>query len=373
MRKIAVLVASRANFGRLKSVLRHIDAHPDLELQLIVAASALLPKYGCLDAIEREFRVDERLWCVLQGDTTANMARTTGVLTVQMAQALERLAPDALLVHADRYEMLAAATAAAYMNIPVVHTEGGEHTGSIDEKVRWAITALADWHLPVTERAKAELLARGVQEARCRVVGSPALDMLRDLPARNPLGLEPRSYVLVVLHPVTTEYGNAAQMAEAVADGVARVGLPVVWVAPNVDAGRAAIEAGQRVVDTMAPEDFGALLRDAAVLVGNTSAGIKEGAFLGVPYVCVGTRQRSRDSADNVLRVERVHAETVKIATRASMWSERPASSHCFGDGHSGQRIANFLAEVDLVHAGHRARARREQDAAAQERAAPLR
>lgn len=364
MRRVAVLVASRANYSRLKSVLRAIAAHPALELQLIVAASALLDRFGCVDLIERDgFSIDERLSCVLDGDAPHLMAHTTGLLTIELSQTFYRLSPDVVVVHADRYEMLAAATAAAYANILLAHTEGGERTGSIDDKVRWAITSLADLHLPVTQQAATALVVAGIPHGTVHVVGSPALDEIADLPP-GPLPLTAgvgaeidtsQPYLVVLQHPVTTEFGDAERQIKATVDAVRQLCMPTVWLWPNVDAGTDAISGALRRfreqdapnyirwVKTLPPAEFGHLLRDSACLIGNTSAGIKEGAFLGVPYVCVGSRQGGREHGGNVRFVE-CEAAAIEAAARAWLSAPRPAQDQRFGNGHAGEQVAEILA-----------------------------
>jgi len=363
--KVAVVVASRANYSRLKSVLQAIEQHPRLQLQLIVAGSALLDRWGCVDLIEAEFEIQERLYCVVDGDRPQNMAATTGVLMQYVSNTLARLRPNIVLVHADRYEMLAVATAAAYMNIPVAHTEGGEDTGSIDDKVRYAISHLADLHFPVTEKARQKILSLDIPDQAVTRVGSPSLDLLAGIDwSRKPDlmqkygGVGPcldlsQPYLVVLQHPVTTEYGATGSEIQATLDAVRDLRMQTVWFWPNVDAGQDAISEALRrfreienpdyvhFFKNLSPEDFGRLLKGCSCLLGNTSAGIKEGAFLGVPYVCIGTRQNGREHGKNTVFVD-YDTQQILSAVRYQL-GQIYEPDFTFGDGYASERIAAHL------------------------------
>jgi len=182
-RNICVVVASRANYGRIKSVMHHIQEHPDLELQLVVGASALLYRYGMvIDVMIRDgFEPSAKVYFVLEGENPTTMAKSTGLAIIELSTIFERLKPDIVLTVADRYETIATAIAASYMNIPVAHTQGGEITGSIDESVRHAITKLAHLHFPATDKAAERLIKMGEDPRTVHVTGCPSLDLLMDL------------------------------------------------------------------------------------------------------------------------------------------------------------------------------------------------
>ena len=153
-KQICVVVNSRANYGRIKSVLVEISEHDDLELQLIIGASALLHRFGLVvEQIQQDgFRVDARLYSIVEGETPVTMAKSTGLAVSELATLFENLRPDVVLTVADRFETIATAVAASYMNIPLAHTQGGEQTGSIDESVRHAVTKLAHIHFPAKKK-----------------------------------------------------------------------------------------------------------------------------------------------------------------------------------------------------------------------------
>ena len=331
-RKVCVVVNSRANYGRIKSFLQAAREHADLELQLIVGASALLYRYGAaIDIIRADgFEPDAVVHSIVEGETPVTMAKSVGLGTIELATQFQALCPDVVLTVADRFETIATAIAASYMNIPVAHTQGGEVTGSIDESVRHAITKLSHIHFPATERARDFLIRMGEAPDTVHMTGCPSIDVLAD----SDLGLEAglferykgvgaqvdpsKPYIVVLQHPVTTEYGDGLSQINATLDAVDRIGrrgMQVIWLWPNVDAGSDDVAKGLRVfreqhrpdyltlVRNFAVEDYAKVLNSASCLVGNSSSGIREGAFLGVPCVSIGSRQAGRERATNLMDV----------------------------------------------------------------------
>src|SRR6187549_3303455 len=195
IRKICVVVTARPSYSRIRTALRAIQQHPDLELQLVVAASALLDRYGnAIQAIERDgFPIKARVYMVLEGENLVTSAKSTGLGLVELATVFDNLQPDAVVTIADRYETLATAVAASYMNIPVVHVQGGEVTGSIDEKVRHAVTKLANIHLVSTKLARERVIKLGEEPASIMITGCPSIDIAADVAARPELDFDPFS------------------------------------------------------------------------------------------------------------------------------------------------------------------------------------
>jgi UDP-hydrolysing UDP-N-acetyl-D-glucosamine 2-epimerase len=376
VRKVCVVVNSRANYGRIKSFLRAAQDHPGLELQLIVGASALLYRFGsAIDVIRADgFEPKAIVHSIVDGETPVTMAKSVGLGTIELATHLEALKPDVVLTVADRFETIATAIAASYMNIPVAHTQGGEVTGSIDENVRHAITKLSHIHFPATERASEFLLRMGEQPDTVHVTGCPSIDVLVEtdlaLPAdmfqRNRgVGVEldvAKPFILVLQHPVTTEYGRGLAQIEATlkaVDRIGRQGTQVIWLWPNADAGSDDVAKGLRVFrenhnpDYLAlyrnfsVEDYARLLNNAVCIVGNSSSGLREAAFLGTPCVNIGSRQRGRDRARNVVDVPH-DADAIHAAIERQIARGRYPRSLMFGDGSSGKRIADILATAPL-------------------------
>src|SRR5882672_2878738 len=178
-RKVCVVVTARPSYSRIKTALKAIQEHPALELQLVVAASALLDRYGKAVSfmIEDGFDIAARVYMVLEGENPAAMAKTTGLGLLELATVFDNLRPDVVVTVADRYETLATAVAASYMNIPVAHVQGGEITGSIDEKVRHAVTKLADMHFVCTVKSSERVIRMGENPSTVFMTGCPSIDL----------------------------------------------------------------------------------------------------------------------------------------------------------------------------------------------------
>ena len=374
-RKICVIVNSRANYGRIKAVLGAIREHPQLELQLVAGASALLWRFGsAIDVIKADgFRTDATVYMVLEGENPTTMAKTTGLGIIELATIFENLRPDIVLTIADRFETIAAAIAASYMNIPVAHTQGGEITGSIDESVRHACSKLAHIHFPATEPARRRLVAMGEEPERIFMVGCPSIDVL----VRNDLSLDgtfaskygrtgvwlpvdfSKPYLIVLQHPVTTEYGRGFEQIQETLQAVFDIGMQAVWLWPNVDAGSDDISKGLRVFrEQYQPEfihfyrnfpveDYARLLNNAACIVGNSSSGLREGSYMGVPCVNIGTRQQGRDRGGNVIDVD-YSAAQIREAIQSQVAHGRYPRSTLYGDGQASARISEILSTVEV-------------------------
>lgn len=371
VRRVLAVTGTRADYGILRPVFRAIQAHPALELGVLVTGMHLASEFGLtVREIERDgFPIAARVDMLLAGDTGGAMAKSLGIGLIGMTQAIEALQPDIVLVLGDRGESLAAAIAAVHLNIPVAHLHGGEVTcgGMVDDVIRWAITDFAHLHLPTTPGAAERLVRRGEAPWRVHVVGAPGLDAAlatpltpREVLART-YGLEPdRPWLLAVQHPVTAEAEQAGKQMVETMEALAALGLPTVLIYPNADAGSGAmIEVIQRyrlphvrVFPSLPSPDYLSLLKEAAALVGNSSSGIIEAPSLGTPAVNIGTRQAGRERGDNVLDVGYDRDEIVAAVRRAlhdedfrRLVSRR---RNPYGDGRAAPRIAQLLAEVPL-------------------------
>lgn len=371
-RKVCVVITARPSYARIKSALHAIRQHPDLELQIVVAASALLDRFGnTVRVIEDEgFQVDRRVYMVVDGENLITAAKSTGVGLVELSTAFDDLKPDVVVTIADRYETIATAIAACYMNIPLAHVQGGEVTGSIDEKVRHAITKLADVHLVASEKAAARVIGMGERPETVFVTGCPSIDL-----AVEALAYEPRSasetlsryggvgpdidtskgYIVVMLHPVTSEYDLAAEQARIMLNAVDEIGYPTLWFWPNVDAGSDGMSKAIRTYreknrldhvhfyKNLRPLDFLSILISSRGIAGNSSVAIRECAYLGVPAVNVGSRQVGRDRGVNVTDIP--YAETTIVAAIREMWNgSRLPRDTIYGDGTAGKKIADALS-----------------------------
>jgi UDP-hydrolysing UDP-N-acetyl-D-glucosamine 2-epimerase len=374
-RKVCVVVTARPTYSRIKSALKAIQDHPDLELQLVVGASALLNRYGtAVRYIEQDgFEVAARVYMVLEGENPPTMAKTTGLGLLEMATVFDNLKPHAAVTVADRYETLATAVAASYMNIPVAHVQGGEVTGSIDEKVRHAVTKLSDLHFVATEKAAERVIRMGEDANTVFVTGCPSIDLAAVTLNDPGLNFDPiekyggvgetvdlsNGYLVVIQHPVTTEYELARKHAFETLHAVASLDLPALWFWPNVDAGSDGTSNAMRTFrereqpanmhffKNMMPADFLRLIYNCSCMVGNSSVGLRESSFLGVPVVNIGSRQRGRERGRNVIDVGYDRGEVME-AIENQIHNGRYPQDRLYGDGRAGERIAEHLAEVPL-------------------------
>ena len=374
-RKIAVVVTNRASYARIKSALAAIRDSDALELQLIAAASLLLDKYGrALSVMEQDgFRPAAKVYMVLEGENPVTMAKTTGIGITELSTIFDNLAPDLVLTVADRYETIATAIAAAYLNIPLVHVQGGEITGSVDEKVRHAITKFANYHFVSTKTAGERVVRMGEEPETVHVTGCPSIDLAATVERRGrvldfdpfekyfglgpAVALEPGRYVIVMQHPVTTDYEHAHEQIAPTLEAVATLQVPVLWFWPNVDAGSDGISKAIRrfreerrpthvhFFKNMPPEDFLSLLFCSGCIIGNSSVAIREASYLGVPAVNVGDRQSGRERAANVADVP-YDAAAITVAVQRQLAHGPYRSDVLYGDGRAGDRIAALLATV---------------------------
>ncbi len=368
MRKICIVVGSRANYSSIKSVMCAVRAHPDLKLQLVVGASALLDRFGAVvDVIEADgFEPDAKVTMIVEGETPGTMAKSTGLGLIELPTIFGMLKPDVVVSVGDRFETMATAVAAAYMNIPLAHTMGGEISGTIDESIRHAVTKLSHLHFPANKQAADRIVRMGEDPAAVHVVGCPRIDLVSEISRGNghlesPDWLEregvgahitlDKPFLLVSQHPVTTEYGQGeAQIVETLM-ALHELQMPTIMLWPNADAGSEDISRGMRKFrEKYRPEYirfYKNLMLGCACAIGNSSAPLREGAFVGVPTVNVGTRQQGRDRADNVVDAGHDRREII-AAINKQLAHGRYASSHLYGDGGAGARIAKILVDAPL-------------------------
>jgi UDP-hydrolysing UDP-N-acetyl-D-glucosamine 2-epimerase len=369
-RTIAVVTSSRADYSHLYWPLHDLAQHPAVELKLIVLGAHLAPQFGeTVKEIEKDgFPIAARLECLLSSDTDVGMAKTLGVAVLALADLLGQMRPDLLLLIADRYEMLAPASVALTLRIPIAHIEGGEISeGAIDDAVRNALTKMSHIHFTSTEGARARVVAMGEEQWRVHRAGAPSLDHIRrsrlfgvqELEERLQVSLQRRT-VVVAYHPVTI-VRDTTQEADSLFAALDNVDAQILFCYPNSDAGSHALmqrtrdflatRSDARVYVNLDAVTYWSLLRHAALLIGNSSSGIMEAASFGLPVVNVGFRQKGRERARNVLDAE---PETNAILARIDegMSSEFRASlagmANPYGDGHAAEKIVQVLTSTPL-------------------------
>ncbi len=348
-RRIAFAIGSRANWGSSKSV---IQACQDNELDVVVIAyaTALLDRYGSVvDEISRVADVI-RVSSHVEGGDPAQAVQSAGLAVGGMGNVFGRINPDVVYVVGDRYEVLAPAYAAQLLNIRVAHQMAGELTGTVDEPIRHAISKLAHMHFCATERSAARVLEMGEDPRHVHMTGCPRIDLCLDLQA------DPSArFVMVMMHPVTTELVDAGRQTDATLEAVHKAWKgPIHLWWPNSDPGCEAIvrrvrehHSTYQTHRSLPPEQFLSMLAGTACIVGNSSSAIREGSYLGTPAVNIGTRQSWRERGPNV--IDTTHdVEQIATAIRQQLQHGPYDSCELYGDGYAGERIADVLSRGEL-------------------------
>ena len=364
-RRICVVVLSRANYGRCRSIIQAAQNDPEVELQLVVGASAIDHLHGNVaDVIRAEgFPVAASVDFLLSSSSPLGMATTTGLGIVKLASCFDVLRPDVVVTIADRYETMATAIAASYQNICLAHVQGGEITGSIDESVRHAITKLAHVHFPATKMAARNVVAMGEDRRNVHLVGCPAMDQLfetksepLDISNLTGVGFEINGrapYYLVIYHPVTSEYGESDPGLEELITTITELNVQTVWLWPNADAGSDSISKRLRIwreqhkpkvrfIKNLPVEEYNKLLDGASCAVGNSSSFIREASILATPAVLIGSRQNERELAANAIRRDDYPTHSLKDLINKQAQS-KPDRSSLYGDGMAGKKIIDVL------------------------------
>ncbi|MGH9712533.1 MAG: UDP-N-acetylglucosamine 2-epimerase [Candidatus Acidiferrales bacterium] len=370
-RKVAVITTSRADYGHLYWPLRDLSAHEEVDLRIIALGSHLSPEFGhTIQEIEKDgFPIDARVECLLSSDSDVGMAKTIGLATLSLSDLLGQMRPDLLLLIADRYEILAPASVALALRIPVAHIEGGEISeGAIDDAVRNALTMMSHIHFTSTQAARDRVIAMGEEDWRVHRAGAPSLDHLRrqtlftreHLEARWGIDLSQPTF-LVVYHPVTIAR-DTLEEADALFAALSKLPEQLLFCYPNADAGsRALIErariflAGRKdghVFINLDALTYWSLLAQVELLLGNSSSGIMESASFALPTVNIGLRQQGRERARNVLDA----AADVDSILRAARLARSPelrrslaGMTNPYGDGFASETIVRVLTTVPLT------------------------
>jgi UDP-hydrolysing UDP-N-acetyl-D-glucosamine 2-epimerase len=373
-RRICFPITSRAYYGRSQLLIRKLHAHAEIELELMLGGSILLDKYSrhIADDIEAVgYNISTTLFNVIEGGNHVAMAKTACLTALEFTNGFYAADPDIVVICGDRFEQLAIAMAAAYLNKTIAHIEGGDVSGSIDESVRHAITKLAHFHFVTNDDARRRVIAMGEDpkyvftsgsldvEIASQVTASIDNEMINGYGVGSPIDLS-QPFLLVIQHPVTTEADNVAHL-EPTIRAVSELDVPAIWIWPNPDAGTgdmagrlrhfreaSARAAGKMRFITDVPADqFVALLKRAACLVGNSSAGIKECSFLGTPVVNIGTRQQGRLHAPNVTHVD-YDAPAIVAAVRRQIAHGPYAPSDIYYRPGASQAIVDVLCGAEL-------------------------
>ena len=369
MRKICVVTGNRSEYSKLKSVMKAIDEHPDLELILIVTASHLLDDYGkTVDVIRRDgFKVDSVARTVAAGEDLASMAKSAGLCTLELPTLFELYTPDIVLVVGDRFDALGTVIAAALMNIVVAHIQGGEISGTIDESIRHAITKLAHIHFPATAKSAERIIRMGERADMVFNVGCPSVDIILSVDTDScedichKFNLAPEEpFLIMIQHPVTTEFEFTRQQIRETLSAISELNIQAILLYPNVDAGSKDMVREIRMFDMAGKlehvskgkhvpfEDYIRLLAHASCIVGNSSSGIRESCYFGTPAVNIGTRQNKRERGTNVIDVDYDREQIREAILECIKHGKYNPPEYVYGKGNAGKEIASILSTIEL-------------------------
>jgi UDP-hydrolysing UDP-N-acetyl-D-glucosamine 2-epimerase len=379
MRKIVFIITSFIHYSRNLLILEELNRREDVDLHIVVGGTALLPKYSSRYAHVRAmleadgFQNIHELYFTLEGDNAVVKAKTAGLGIVEFSTLFNDIKPDMVVVRADRFEVLAAATAASYMNIPVAHIEGGDLSGTLDECIRHAITKLSHIHIATNNDARERLLRMGEDPRYVFNFGSPDIEVVHSAVQKGesvdftqtgsgaPINPD-EDFLMVMYHTVwqeALEEGRIAAQTKMLLNVVHDAQLPVVWFWPNADVGAEEIAHELRIFRDLTekhkirfsrylpPRMFISLLNKTRVLIGNSSAGIKESSYLGVPVVNIGSRQAKRMRAGNVIDVP-YECATIKSAIEEQLSHGKYEPSGLYKADNTSAQIASTLATTPL-------------------------
>ncbi len=369
-RKVCVVLVDRANYGRMKPVMHAIQRRRGLQLQVLATGTMVLERFDQPVRVVRGdgFDVDGEIYIELEGSTPTTMAKSIGFGLVEFASEFHRLKPDIVVLIGDRYEALAAAIAAAYMNITLMHIQGGEVSGSIDESARHAITKFAHFHFPSTQRAADYLVRMGERPDTVLGTGCPSSDIARSLSRQlspevvneHGGGLEidvASPFLLLVFHPTTTEFGGEQRQMQVLLSALDSLRQQTLLLWPNIDAGSDHISKAIRVyraqgnggwmrtLTNLTPENYLQVLASAACAVGNSSSFVRDAGYFGTPVVLVGNRQNGRETDEHVIRVP-MEMDAIVATIKKQLDHGRYPPSALYGDGHVSVRIAEALEKL---------------------------
>src|SRR3989344_1953734 len=375
-RKVCFVITSPIHYSRNMLVLQELEKRADVELHIIIGGTGLLSRYSLKDHGMREMLETDghtnihEIHFALEGDLPIVKGKTVGLGILEFSTLFNNLKPDIVVVRGDRFEVLAATVAAAYSNIPIAHIEGGDISGTIDESVRHAITKFSHIHFPTNDASRARVIRMGENAKYVFNFGSPDVEVARTLAKENhpfdvastgsgaPLDTS-QDYLIVMYHPVASELEKANEHARILVHAVHETGIPTLWFWPNPALGSEAVFKEIRIFNDQVkdhkirflkdipPREFIWLLKNSRCLVGNSSAGMKECSYLGIPVVNIGSRQNGRLKAENVVEV--LHdAKHIKAAIKKQAAVGRYPASNLYHSANTAKNIARVVATTPL-------------------------
>ena len=377
-KKICFFIGSRANYSSIKSVMKVVRGDSSLQFQLVLGSSSILERFGNVsNLIENDgFKIDYKFFNNLEGDNPITMTKSSGLLMIEFSTILDNLNPDFIVVVGDRYEVMAATLTAAYMNIRIIHTMGGEVTGTIDESIRHAITKFSQIHFPANDDAKKRIIKMGEIPDFVHNFGCPRIDLVKEILLENSLdflnnnffkikGVSnskidfKKPFLLVSQHPVTTEFESSRNQIKQTLLALKSLETETIMLWPNSDAGNGEISKEIRTFRNNNSSNWLSLYKNLPIevyvhlmnltqcLVGNSSSGIREGAFIGTPVVNIGSRQNNRMKGENVIDSNN-NSEDIKNKILLQTNKGKYASNSIYGDGFTANKIVKIIKEVNV-------------------------
>lgn len=361
MKKILFITGTRADYGKIKSLIKALEAENDYEVYIFVSGMHLIEKLG---NTYKEVLKDgyQNVYVDYAQANRGIMSYDLGNVICDLTGYVKKISPDMIVVHGDRIDALAGAVVGALNNIKVAHIEGGELSGTIDESIRHAISKFAHIHLVCNEEAKKRLIQLGEEEKRIYVVGSPDIDVMlsENLPslekAKSRYGITFDEYAICMYHPVTTEYTGLAEKIENVVNALEKSKQNYIVIFPNNDLGSETIleeynrlegNASFAIFPSLRFEYFLTLLKHAKFMIGNSSAGVRETSIYGIPAIDIGTRQSGRYSLQgtNIQHVNENEEEIIKAIAESGNYKK---VNYQYGAGNSTEKFMEIMKDEEL-------------------------
>jgi len=377
-KKICIVIHSRANYGSIKSVLENIKKSKKLSLQIIVGGSALLDRFGSVvDIIRKDkFKIDKHINFLIEGNSPLIMTKSTGLAIIEISNCFAELKPDIVLTVGDRYETISTAIAATYMNIPLAHTMGGEISGTIDESVRHAVTKFSNIHFTATNISKKNVIKLGEDPKYVYNVGCPRIDtvkkvlntkienknlnkLINSIGVGNNIDVN-KPFVMIMYYPVTSEYGKGETQVINLLNAVNKFDIQKIFFWPNSDAGYEDISRGIRkwreknkdyktkFIKNLEQKYFYHFLKKTKCLLGNSSSGLREGCYIGVKNICIGTRQNGREIGKNTIMIKSDYKSIYNSLKNVLDSKKKFKKDYRYGKGNSGKKIVNILEKIEI-------------------------
>lgn len=372
-KKICAIITARTSYTKMKSILLELKKFKNISLKIICAASAVSEYYGNLENQMKKdkLKVNFHVNSLLDEKSLNASTKSVALAIIEFSDIFKQLNPDLVIVMADRYEIISPVIAASYQNIPIAHIQGGEITGNIDEKVRHAVTKFSDYHFPATKKAFKNLVKMGENKKNIFLTGCPSIDIAKKIKniklfqydiykkykgVGDNFKIKFKDYLIIMYHPDTNHLDEIEEQANTLILLIKYLKINIYWFWPNADAGSSIISKIIRknretnniskvhFFKNMEPEDFLILLNNSKAIIGNSSTGIRESSYLGIPTINIGNRQEGRERHNNVLDVKKLNIKKFKLIKNHI--SKDFKSSQLYGSGKSGKNISKIISNL---------------------------